>query len=137
MKQKSLKKYFILLLPIVICAFTSCISCKKPKPIPENKKSFIGLWIAENGFEMEIKPSGTADIIENRYTGNPYNDTLIIGVTPEYAKDMLVDFSGDSLLIISQPTVRAREYRINKNPFQDGDTCKMILNGVLLIKKIE
>jgi len=48
---------------------------------------------------------------------------------------MLVEFSGDSLLIISQPTVRAREYHINKNPYKDGDTCKMILNGVLLIKQ--
>lgn len=135
MKQKIFRRYFILLLPVLLCMFTSCISFKKPKPIPENKKAFIGLWIAQNGFKMEIKPQGTADVTDNRYTGNPYNDTLIIGVTPEYAKNMLVDFRGDSILIIHQPTVRAREYHINKNPFQDGDTCKMILNGVLLIKQ--
>jgi hypothetical protein len=137
MKQKSLKKYFMLLLPVVICAFTSCISCKKPKPIPENKKAFIGSWVAPGGFKMEIKSSGTADVFEDHLSSDPINDTLKIGITLEYSKNMLVEFGGDSLIIISQPLVRAREYHINKNPFQDGDTCKMILNGVLFIKKIE
>jgi len=135
MKLKIFKKYFILLLTFFLCVITSCISFKKPKPIPKDKKAFIGLWVAQNGFIIDIKSQGTADVTNNRYTGNPYNDTLNIGVTPEYAKNMFVNFRGDSILIIHQPTVLAREYHINKNPFQDGDTCKMILNGVLLIKQ--
>lgn len=126
------------LLPALLLALfttTSCISFKKPKPIPDDKKAFIGLWVAQTGFKMDIKASGTADITENKYAGNQINDTLNIGVTPEYAKNMLVEFSGDSLLIIHQPTVRGRQYHINKNPYQDGDTCKMVLNVVLLIKQ--
>ncbi|HOY32913.1 MAG TPA: hypothetical protein PKW80_13625 [Bacteroidales bacterium] len=135
MKTKILSKYFILVIPLMLYIFSSCISFKKPKPIPENKKAFIGFWIAENGFKMEIKSSGTADITNNPYTGNPINDTLNIGVSPEYAKDMFVEFGGDSLLIIRKPKVRAREYRININPHMDRDTCKMVLNGILLKKQ--
>jgi hypothetical protein len=48
---------------------------------------------------------------------------------------MLVVFSGDSVLIIRKPTVRARQYRIDRNPYLDGDTMKMLLNGVILIKQ--
>ncbi len=48
---------------------------------------------------------------------------------------MLVEFIGNSVLFISQPTVRAKEYRIDKNPYQVGNTCKMNLNGVLLIRQ--
>lgn len=135
MKQRILIKYLLLSSLVLLYAVTSCISFKKPKPVPDDKKDFIGLWVAQNGFKMDIKASGTADITENKYTGNQINDTLNIGVTPEYAKNMLVEFSGDSLLIIHQPTVRCRQYHINKNPYQDGDTCKMVLNGVLLIKQ--
>jgi hypothetical protein len=65
---------------------------------------------------------------------NPDNAKLNIGITPEYAKGMLVGFA-DSILIISKPTVRAREYRIDRNPYLDGDTMKMVLNGVVLIKQ--
>lgn len=135
MKQKPFKKYLVLVLLLMLYSYTSWISCKSPKPIPENKKAFIGVWISHTGSKMEIKSSGTADLTENHNSSNPDDDNLNIGVTPKYSKDMLVEFSGDSLLIIRQPTVRAREYHINKNPYQDGDTCKMILNGVLLIKQ--
>jgi len=135
MKQRPLRKYLVLVFLLMLYSFTSCISCKGPKPIPENKKAFIGVWISHTGFKMDIRSLGTADVTENNNSSNPDDNKLNIGVTPEYSKDMLVEFSGDSLLIIRQPTVRAREYHINKNPYQDGDTCRMILNGVLLIKQ--
>lgn len=135
MKQKSFKKYIVLVLLLMICSFTSCLSSKNPKPIPEDKKAFIGVWISDSGFKVDIKSSGTADVTENYNFSNPDDDNLNIGVTPEYSKNMLVEFNGDRLLIIRQPRVRAKEYHIDKNPYQDGDTCKMILNGVLLIKQ--
>jgi hypothetical protein len=56
-------------------------------------------------------------------------------MTPEYSKGMFVEFNGDSIFEVIKPTVRAKLYRINKNPFTDGDTCKMVLNGVLFIKQ--
>ena len=134
MKQKPSAKYSVLVLLLMLYSLTSCTSFKSPKPIPENKKAFIGVWVSHTGFKMEIKSSGTADLTENNNSSNPNDDKINIGVTPEYCKDMLVEFRGDSILIISQPTVRAKEYHIDKNPYQDGDTCKLNLNGVLLIR---
>jgi len=135
MKQKPFTKYSVLVLLLMLYSLTSCTSFKSPKPIPVNKKDFIGMWVSPTGFIMDIKPSGTADVTENTNSSNPDDVKLNIGITPKYSKDMLVEFRGDTILIISQPTVRAREYHIDKNPYQVGDTCKMILNGVLLIRQ--
>lgn len=135
MKQRTLINFLLTAILLALFAVTSCISFKKPKPIPENKSAFIGLWVTPSGFKMDIKASGTADITQNTDTANLLNDTLIIRVTPEYTKNMLVEFRGDSILVISQPRILGREYHINKNPYQDGDTCKMVLNGVLFVKQ--
>ena len=56
-------------------------------------------------------------------------------MTPEYSKGMFVEFNSDSIFEVIKPTVRAKSYRINKNPYMDSDTCKMVLNGVLFIKQ--
>ncbi len=135
MKQKPLTKYSVLVLLMMLSSLTSCTSLISPKPIPENKKDFIGQWVSQTGFKMDIKPSGTADLTQNNNSSNPDDIKLNIGVTPEYAKDMLVEFRGDSTLIISRPTVRAREYHIDKNPYQDEETFKMNLNGVVLSRQ--
>jgi hypothetical protein len=135
MKQKPFTKYSVLVLLLMLYSLTSCTSFKSPKPIPVNKSDFIGMWVSPTGFIMDIKPSGTADVTENTNSSNPDDVKLNIGITPKYSKDMLVEFRGDTILVISQPTVRAREYHIDKNPYQVGDTCKMILNGVLLIRQ--
>jgi hypothetical protein len=113
------------------------ISCRNhhPNPIPENKAGFIGVWQAHSGFKVDIKALGTADVYEHNLPLDSDNMKLIIGITPEYAKDMLVEFRGDSVLGIRKPTVRAREYKINLNPYLDGDTVKMVLNGVVLLKQ--
>jgi hypothetical protein len=60
-------KYLILLLSILI-SFTSC---RNAKPIPEDKESFIGLWISESGFKIEIKSSGIAKVVQIRNPNNP------------------------------------------------------------------
>ena len=119
----------------LVCICFLCQSCHNPKPISKDKGDFIGVWQAYSGFKVEIKASGTADVYEYNLPQNSDNIKLIIGVTPQYAMDMLVGFGSDSILIISKPTVRAREYRIDRNPFLDGDTMKMVLNGVVLIKQ--
>jgi hypothetical protein len=111
------------------------MSCNRPHPVPQNKEAFIGLWHSHSGFKMEIKASGTANLAQIDNPMDPESSKLDIGVTPEFAKDMLVKFGGDTLLIIVKPQVRGREYRIDRNPYMDGDTCKMILNGVLLIRQ--
>ncbi len=133
MKQKFLD---ILLKGVILIGifYSVCLSCSNPKPIPKEKEPFIGVWQARSGFKVIIKASGTADVTEGNISMNPDNIKLNIGVTPEYAIGMLVGFGADSVLIISKPTVRAREYRIDRNPYLDGDTMKMVLNGVVLIK---
>jgi len=135
MKSKSSRFFFILVFLPVILSLSFCMSCGRPHPIPKDKEAFIGVWISHSGFKMEIKSSGTADLTEINDPMDPESSKLDVGVTPEYAKEMLVEFGGDSLLIIKKPTVRAREYKIDQNPFMDGDTCKMILNGVVLKKQ--
>jgi hypothetical protein len=47
---------------------------------------------------------------------------------------MLVEFIGDSVLSISKPLNYAKEYIIDKTPYQDNDTTKLELNGVLFFK---
>jgi hypothetical protein len=133
MKLISLK---FLLKGVILTGISSafCLSCNNPQPIPKGKETFIGIWQARSGFEMNIKSTGIADVTEGNISMNPDNAKLNIGITPEYAKGMLVGFA-DSILIISKPTVRAREYRIDRYPYLDGDTMKMIINGVVLIKQ--
>jgi len=134
MKLRSLK---ILLKGVILTGifYSFCLSCSNPQPIPKGKEAFEGVWQASSGFKVNIKASGTADVYEHNLLLNSDNMKLIIGITPEYATDMLVGFRDDSVLIIRKPTVRAREYRINRNPYMDGDTMKMVLNGVVLIKQ--
>jgi hypothetical protein len=113
----------------------ACISCNRPNPVPKGKEAFVGLWRSHSGFKMAIMSSGTANLTQLYNTLDSESVKLDVGVTPEFAKDMLVEFGGDSLLIIKKPRVRGREYKIDRAPFMDGDTCKMVLNGILLIKQ--
>jgi hypothetical protein len=133
MKLRSIK---FLLKGIILTGifYSFSLSCSNPQPIPKGKEAFIGLWQSQSGFKVDIKSSGTADVTEGNISMNPDNIKLNIGITPEYASGMLVGFRADSVLIISKPTVRAREYKIDRNPYLDGDTMKMVLNGVVLIK---
>lgn len=135
MKQRSVRKFSVLVYLPLLVIFIPITSCRGPHPVPENKESFIGLWQSHSGFKMEIKPSGTANLTQINNPMDPESSKLDVGVTPEYAVDMHVGFGGDSLLVIVKPGVRGREYKIDRNPYMDGDTCKMILNGVLLIKQ--
>lgn len=135
MKLKIFRIVLIIVLLPVILSGTSCISCKHSKPIPNNKEDFIGVWSSHSGFMMDITASGVANLREINNPNDFESNKLDVGVTQEYAKNMLVEFEGDSILIIRQPLVRAREYKIDQNPYLDGDTWKMILNGVLLIKQ--
>jgi hypothetical protein len=131
MKHRSLIN--LLTLSILTCIL--CLFCNYPQPIPKGKEAFIGTWQSQSGFKIDIKSLGTADVTEGDISKNPDNSKLNIGIAPDYAMGMLVGFIGDSILIISKPTVRAREYRIDRNPYSDWDTVKMVLNGEVLIKQ--
>ena len=119
----------------ILFIYLICVSCNRPQPIPKDKEAFIGQWHSRSGFQLEIKSSGIANVIP---IVNPENADFIrldIGITPAYAKEMLVGFEGDSILWVSKPTVRYKAFRIDRYPFLDGDTSKFIINGVVLIKQ--
>jgi hypothetical protein len=125
----------VIVIFLIIFISQTLFTCKRPVPIPKEKMVFIGQWYSASGFHMEIKPSGIVNVDEIRDLKNPDFDKLSIGVTDEYAKNMLVSFEGDTVITITQPTVRGRSFRINTYPYMDNDTCKMIMNEVLLIKQ--
>jgi hypothetical protein len=134
MKLKSFLFVSFLIILAVFIALQTFISCIRPDSIPESKKAFIGLWRTQSGFQIEIDSSGMANAIPIDLNNPDYNK-IDPGMTPEYSKGMFVEFRGDSIFEVIKPTVRAKIYRINKNPYMDGDTCKMVLNGVLFIKQ--
>jgi hypothetical protein len=110
------------------------VSFDRPEPIPKDKEAFIGLWRTQTGFQLEIDPSGIANVIQIFDRQNPDYAKLDIGITPEYAKGMLVEFK-DDVLWLTAPKVRAKSYLIDRNPYMDGNTWSMVLNGVLFTKQ--
>jgi hypothetical protein len=136
MKLKSLMKFSLLMMSAILL-FTSCApSCESPKPIPRDKESFVGHWYSRSGFQVEINADGRARVIQIENSKDPDCIKLNISITAEYCRELLVKFSNDSVLYIKSNEVRtAKKYVIIKEPFLDGDTTKMILNGVMLIKQ--
>lgn len=120
---------FQLLLTLIF--FTSC---DHAKPVPKDKESFIGLWISYSGFNIEIKSIGTAKLTQIGNTQDPDFNKLNIPVAPTVTEEMFVHFKGDSVLVVRKPLYYAKEYHIDKSPYQDGDTSRMIINGVMLTK---
>jgi hypothetical protein len=62
-------------------------------------------------------------------------DKLNIKVAPSTTAEMWVEFSGETLLVVRAPFNYTKEYRINRIPYSERDTIKMVLNGVVLYKK--
>jgi hypothetical protein len=123
-------KYTSLLLTILL----SFISCQNAKPIPKDKEPFIGLWTSHSGFQIEINSDGTASVSQISDTLEPDYNRLNIKVAPPFIANMLVEFIGDSVLLIVKPLNYGKEYITDKIPYQDNDTTKLVLNGVLFFK---
>ena len=130
-KVVNMTKHSFLLLLI----FVSFTSCQNAKPVPKDKESYIGLWITHSGFQIDIKSAGTASITQIADTLDPDFTKLNIAVAPPFIKEMFVEFKGDSNLLVAKPLYFAKEYLINKSPYQEGDTSKLVLNGVVFIKQ--
>jgi hypothetical protein len=133
MKWKSLIKVLLLIIFAIFIFFQTFISCKRPQPVPKDKEAFIGIWRTQSGFQIEINSSGIANAIPIS-NNNPDFNKIDPGMTPKYSKGLILEFKGDSMFSVTKPTVRSKSYRIDRNPYMDGDTCKMVLNGVLFMK---
>jgi D-Tyr-tRNAtyr deacylase len=66
---------------------------------------------------------------------NPDYDKLCIKVGPRNIEEMQVKLLGGDVLEVAKPTLYAKTYKIDRPPYQDGDSIKMVLNGVTLIKQ--
>jgi hypothetical protein len=106
-----------------------------PKPIPVDKEIFVGVWESGSGFELQIMANGTATITQNVEDRGTDYENLNIQVAPAYISTANVEFLGDSILFIVRRAYYARQYRIDKYPYQDSTRYKIVLNGVTLIKQ--
>jgi len=118
----------------LLFCFVSCNIFNRPQPIPKDKEPFIGVWTSISGFKFEIKSSGTAKLTQIINTQEPDYNKLNIQVAPKVTEEMFVQFRGDSVLLVRKPLYYAKEYHIDKSPYQVGDTSRMIINGVMLTK---
>jgi hypothetical protein len=114
--------FLTLLLAVILLVYLS----DRPIPIPKDKESFIGIWNSSTGFAFEIEPKGFAKIL--KYSDSDTIFRWLPGRTPR------ILFGGDSLLILSDPFNLFRSYKINRLPYRDSSTFKMVLNGVILTK---
>ncbi len=113
---------------------TLLISCG-PKPIPNDKLAFVGQWETSSGFTLEISANGTATLIQYVDQLNPDYERLCIKVGPKTIEGLSVTFTGSERIDVVKPGLYGRTYQIDKAPYQDGDSLKMVLNGVTLIKR--
>jgi hypothetical protein len=119
----------------VVFAFTLFVSCKSPKPIPPDKTDFIGCWLSSSGFQLCINAKGTAVLTQSSDSLDPEYVQLSIKVAPKVTAEMIAEFRGDSVLLVTYPFNYGRGYRISRKPFSVGDTTMMILNETVFYKQ--
>lgn len=123
-----MKKLSVVLFLTLLATLTSCEAFRSTQPIPKEKESFVGVWVSRSGYRLEIKAAGTATITQVVDSKDPEYDTLNIKVAPPLIEDIRVEFNSDSVLMVIKPLNYAREFRIDRYPYHDGDTTKMIFN---------
>ena len=125
MKKGCLITVIVLLTLLLAVLLLEYIS-DRPIPIPKDKESFIGIWESSSGFAFEIEPNGFAEILKCSDS-----DTIFQWLPGRIPR---VYFKGDSVFNLSDPFNMFRSYKINRLPYKDSSTFKMILNGVILTK---
>jgi len=128
----------LMVVPLTLMLFSiSCEVFERVTPIPKEKEAFIGVWLSRSGYKLHIKAAGTATITQLVNSNDSDFDTLNIKVAPPIIEDIRIEFKGDSILMVIKPLVYAKEFRIDRYPYRDEDTSKIVLNGVTLIRKLE
>jgi hypothetical protein len=125
------------LLPVValVALSLSCELFRSARPVPEEKKEFVGVWRSRSGFLMRIRAAGTATVSQVPDTGSADALALNIRVAAPVVNDLRVEFQGDSAMLLITPLLYARSYRVDARPRRDGDTVTMVLNGVTLFRR--
>lgn len=125
----------MLLAAALAALLVSCELFRSAQPVPQDKREFVGVWRSASGFVLRVKAGGTAAIAQIPDTAHPDAGALNIKVAPPVINDLRVEFHGDSTMLLITPLLYAREYRVDRAPYLDGDTTKMTLNGVTLIRR--
>ncbi len=103
-----------------------------PRPIPQDRIDFVGVWTAASGFRVEIRPDGRGTIRQRREAQDW--EHVGIKVAPNFIDTANVEFEGRQMTFIRHG-VYARVYTIDKAPFTEGGRQKMILNGIELVRE--
>lgn len=106
-------------------------ACGDPDSIPATKMEFVGVWQSPSGFQIQIMPEGNANVYQPIDSLHPdYEKLRLRKANAVYNFGFEVEFLGDTAINIKKPYHSGRLYRINKSPYMDADTMKMIINGV-------
>ncbi len=120
---------------IIMVLSVLLFSCSGNNTIPKEKEAFIGVWQSPSGFQIQILKEGYANVFQPMDSLHPEYDRLRIQKANEvYNFGFTVIFHGDSTIQLKKPYHGGKTYQINKNPFMDADTMKVIINGVTLRK---
>ncbi len=103
-----------------------------PRPIPQDRLAFVGVWTAGPEFRLEIRQDGTATIAQER--GGQVWEQLAIKVAPDFIETANVEFEGRQMTVIRH-SYYARVYNIDRAPFIEGGRHKMVLNGIELVRE--
>jgi hypothetical protein len=115
--------------------FTACGIFDPKTPVPEDKKSFIGVWKTGSGFTMDIRENGAAYLKQIGAAGNPDFDPVTIQIAPLNSPEMMAQFKGDTALLLIKPMFYAKQYKIDRAPYQENSKTKLVLNGVIFNKE--
>lgn len=128
-QHKNIIKHATLLITILMLQ-----ACAQ-EPLPESKEAYIGVWQSQGGFQIQILPEGFANIYQPiDSTQIEYTSLRIEHANKEFNFGFRIEFPADSIIAIDKPNFESKHYVINKKPFLDQDTMKMVLNGVVLRK---
>ncbi|HLO90602.1 MAG: hypothetical protein ACM3ME_05660 [Chloroflexota bacterium] len=105
------------------------------KAVPKDKLAYVGVWQSPSGFQLQILPEGYVNVFQPMDSLHPeYKSLRVMKANAVYNFGFQIEFLGDSILHIKKPYHAGKQYAINKSPYFDADTMKMVLNGVTLRK---
>lgn len=113
------KRFYRLVLMLVVVSFTCLIVGCNSIPVPEEKKSYIGTWEGV-GFHLTISDNG--GVKYRRVNGK--RSTKVSGPLKNFAGD---DFIVGMLFFTTT-------FEVHKPPYMDGDDWFMVIDGVELRK---
>jgi hypothetical protein len=130
-----MKYLLVLAVLLTIVQWTGCELFEGAKPIPADKRAFVGTWESKSGFIMDIHADGRADLTHNLTQTDPDYEKLCITVGAPAIKGIEVKFLNDTSFEVFKPLTYAKVYTIQQLPAQENHRWTMVLNGVTLTKR--